>query len=526
MQGQGQSSAAIWTAFNNTTTASARLLKWALKIAWTRVTSTGGFATVGTSIVGGLDIVRGLDSVITKADQFIFFDETDRLISFDYERTLQEPLGGVAMAIANLVIENTDGRFTPNKNATIGTAILPNRPVQFYFGFDVEGKPTTIPLFKGLTLLPRESKTDSIVNLSCFDYMEFLNQYPLETAMYIDQRTDEIIEDILVTIGFGTSQYSLDIGLNTPGFVWFEKGETALNRIRKLCEAEEAVFYQDEGGILRFENRRKFVIAPYNTPVWDIEPDDIITWETEESTRIINRVIVTAKPREVAASTEIWRNGVEEQVKVGETKTIWANFDNPVTTFETLTATTDYLAYTGTGSTGSNYTASISIVVTNFTTSTKLEITNNGASLAYIPYLRLRGTPALITSEIKVVYEDNDSINKYQTQQLEIDNDYIDSDEFANYISRAIVRKYKEPRARLVLTVQGIPQLQIRDKVRVKDIDLGTYSEYRVMRIQGTLSDGLFIQKLYLRASDSLETDSAAVVGIATVDNIAEYVGI
>lgn len=526
MQGQGQSSAAIWTAFNNLTTAASRFLKWSLKIAWTRVTTNGGFAVVGSSIVGGTDIVRGLDTVITKSDQFLFFDETDRLIRFEYDRTLLEPLGGSAMAIANLVIENTDGRFTPNFNTTIGTAILPNRPIQFYFGFDISGKPTTLPLFKGLTLLPKESKTDSVVSLACFDYMEFLNQYPLESAIYTDQTTDQIIEDILISIGFGTAQYTLDTGLNTVGFAWFQKGETAGDRIRRLCEAEEGVFYQDEGGILKFENRRHFTVAPFNTSVWDLDPDDIITWETEDSTKIINRCIVKAKPREVSSTTEIWRDGVEESIKVGETKTIWANFDNPVTSFVAPTATTDYTAFTATGATGSNVTASVAVVATNFTTATKLEITNNHSALVYLPYLRLRGTPALVTSEITAIYEDNTSISKYQTQQLEIENDFIDTETFAVYMARAIVRKYKEPRARLVLTIQGIPQLQLRDKIRVKDIDTGVYTEYRVMRIQGILADGLFTQTLYVRVVDNLEGDAFAIVGVATVDNEGEFVGI
>lgn len=526
MQGSGQSSAAIWTAFNSTTTAAARVLTWVLKVAWTRVASATGFATVGSSIVGGLDIVKGLDSTITKADQFSFFDETERLIRFEYDRTLPEPAGGIVMAIANLSLENTDGRFTPDKNGTIGTAILPNRPLQFHFGFLVDGSPKTVPLFKGLTLQPKESKTDSILNLACFDFIQFLDGYPLESAIYIDQTSDQIIQDILITIGFGTGQYVLDTGLNTIGFAWFQKGETAGERIRKICEAEEAVFYQDEGGTMRFENRRHFSVAPYNTSVWDLEPDDIITWESDEASRIINRCIVTAKPREVASTSEIWRDGVEETIKVGETKDIWANYDNPVTSFVAPTATTDYLAYSETGSAGSNLTAFITVTATNFTTATKLTITNTGSAIAYIPYLRLRGTPALVTSEIQVVYEDETSINKYQTQQYEIENDFIDTEEFANYIARAIVRKYKEPRSRLVLNIQGIPQLQLRDKIRVKDLDLGTYKEYRVMRMQGILGDGLFTQTLYVREVDTLEADSFAIVGVATVDNEAEYVGI
>lgn len=135
MQGQTQSSESLWTAFNSMTTAYTRPLRWLLRIAWNRVTTSGSFATVGTSVVDGAHVVQGLDGIFTGSDLFDYFDETVRMVRAEYDRQIIEPLGGISKCIADIVIDNTDARFTPSVDSTIGTAILPNRPVQIALGF-------------------------------------------------------------------------------------------------------------------------------------------------------------------------------------------------------------------------------------------------------------------------------------------------------------------------------------------------------------------------------------------------------
>jgi len=526
MQGSGESSLSIWTAFDTITTASVRVLKHVVRVAWTRLQDAAAtFAVVGTSVVAGIDIVQGQDSVITKPDIFDYFDETSRAVQIEYEREVIEPLGGVALAQADVLFENTDLRFTPNQNATIGTALRPNRPVNIHVGFEVLGQSKTIVVFKGLSEQIKEDKVTRTARVHCYDYLSYLNQYPLETTVYTNQRSDQIIESILTTIGFGSSQYSLEEGLNTIPFAWFEKGDTAGERIRKICEAEEGFFYQDEQGILRFENRRHYSVAPYSSVVWTIDDDDILSWESDESTPIINRCIVNAEVREVQTSTEIWRDGTVEEVNPGATLTIWANFDNPITTLETITATTDYVANSASDGTGTTLTSNIAIVTTLFAKSVKLEITNNGAQNAYMTFLRLRGTPAIVTQEIRQIFQDDDSVNTYDEQQLEVQNDFVASSSFAYYLARAIVRKYKDPLKRVVITVRGIPQLQLKDKVTVYDRDLATDKDYRIMKIVGAMQPGEFEQRLYLREVTAGEADSWAIVGTTAVASETEFVG-
>ena len=49
--------------------------------------------------------------------------------------------------------------------------------------------------------------------------------------------SQQIIEDILSRAGVGSSNYALDQGLNTVGFAWFEKGQTA-GEIRKMYQRD------------------------------------------------------------------------------------------------------------------------------------------------------------------------------------------------------------------------------------------------------------------------------------------------
>jgi hypothetical protein len=489
------------------TTATFRPVRARLYISWLRAVDVNAYATVGTSIIGGTDIIQGVgDVAINESDAYYYYDETVRVLRLEYERHLIEPLGGTAIAMADVVLDNTDLKFTPNYNSTIGTAIEPNRPMKMFIGFEVQGQETLIPIIEALTLQPEENKSNRTVKLTAYDFMKALNEKPQETTIYVDQRSDEIIADILARAGVGSLNYQLDPGLNTIGFAWFEKGQTAGERIRKICEAEEAIFFQDEQGVLHFENRDKYSESPYNASVWTIEPDDIIEWQQEQSSEIINRAIVKGAPRSVKAEVEVWRDGVEEEVNgSGGQLIIWADFDDPVSSLTSPVSATDYEAHVGTGGTETNITSDVSITMDGFTKAAKLTITNNNASKAYINLLKLRGTPATVDYEIKEVYQDDDSIDKYNEYQREIENEFIDKKNFARNMAQDIVRRHKDPMNILRLTIRGIPQLQLRDWVRVKDQDLNTYFNYRVIGIQGRYEPGSFTQTLELRLIASNE---------------------
>lgn len=515
----------IQTAFDTMSTAGVRYLAFQLYVSWLRNITENAFGVVGTSTVGN-SLVRGDVNVVTPVDLFTFQDESENVISLEYDRAIDEPLGGISYSIANVTLDNTDKRFTPDFNSTIGTAILPNRPIKMMMGFVLSSTSKQVSVFKGLTSTVKENKELRQVEFSGFDYVSYLNDLTMDSAMYTDQRSDEIIEQVLIEAGLGSSQYSLDEGLNTIGYAWFSKEQTAGERIRQICEAEEGNFFQDEYGIIRFENRRKYNLSPYNSAVWTFNDNDILEWEQDNSVEIINKCIVKGSPRKAGDNTEIWRDGIVEGLEKGETKEIWATFENPCISLDDLVAGTDYTANTVSDGSGSDVSSSVTVSLDAFTDTAKLTIVNNSGSTCFITLLRIMGTPAVITSQVLQIYEDTDSVTKYNKRLLEIENDFIDNDSFAYYLARAIVTKYKSPLRQIRIRVRGIPHLQLKDKVSVYDRDLGEYKSYRVVQIQGIMSGGAFEQILRLREVTDYETDSWAVVGSSLVSSETEVVGI
>ncbi len=518
----------IATADRGEFTATTRHPKFKLRIAWNRsIDNTITFAVVDSSTVGGKDIVQGTQTVLTKPDLFNYTDETEKVIKIETERILEEPLGGIAYAQADITLDNNDKRFTPNISATVGTALFPNRPTKIYLGLKIRDVDKAVPNVYGLTKMPRENKSNRTLEIHIFDYLKFIDEFALESTMYEDQRSDEIVADILVNkVGFSTDQMVLATGLNKIPFAWFEKDTTAGQAIRKICEAEEAILYQDETGMLKFETRRKPREAPWNAAVYTINPEDILLWEELRDPIIINRCVVKGEPRTVQALDEIYRSGVIEEVPGNGSLEIWASFEDPVTLITDPVANTDYVANAASDGSGADMTSDISIVTTAFARNAKLVITNANSGAAHLTLLRLRGTPAEITNPIKKYFEDGASISKYDRHEIVIENDFINNESFAKYLAKTIVNKYSAPKKSLILTVPAIPTLQLRDIITVKDKDQGTTKEYRVMRIQANMFPAAYTQRITLREVYSEETDAWAIVDSTIVGDIDELVGI
>lgn len=451
-----------------------------VKASWLKVSDPSTvYAIVGSSVVNSPDLVRGESDIITNADLFTYMDESNYVMRLDYDRRIDEPRGGTSHAIADILLDNISRRFSPDYNATIGTALEARRPFKASIGLEAGGVDRFAQIIVGLTSTrPKLSRSNQVVEVQVYDYITFIDNAQLQSAIYENMRSDEIIEDILQGLGFGSSQYALDTGLNTIPFAWFDKDKSAGRRIRELCEAEEATFYQDENGVMRFENRNHYAQYPHQTVQRTIDPSDILSDEDDASTKIINRAIVTAKPRKVDSSaSEIWSYSTEElSIAHGQTATVWAAFYDseggqnvlPIKEITTPAANTDYTGNTLANGSGSDRTSSLSLVVTNFVESAKIQITNNhGSDTVYVTLLKLRGKAARVTQAIQAVVEDTDSINKYEAQEYTMNNDLIQTNVAAQLIATNLVEKYANPMSRRIIRIAGIPQLQLKDLLAV-----------------------------------------------------------
>ena len=104
-----------------------------VQVSWKKAyNSTYRAFTIGVSLIGGSDSIASTGVITSDWLNYDYLDETDYLISVEYERLLNMPLGGLTTAIANVELDNTTGRYTPRVAGGSGelfTAQLPRRPI-------------------------------------------------------------------------------------------------------------------------------------------------------------------------------------------------------------------------------------------------------------------------------------------------------------------------------------------------------------------------------------------------------------
>lgn len=326
-----------------------------------------------------------------------------------------------------------------------------------------------------------------------------------------------------------SSKYGIrlfDVGLQYIPVAWFASN-TALYEIKVACEAEGARFYADESGILRFENRQNYNLDPAKKKAqYGFNFDNIVDIEyTGDPNEIINKVIVKLKPRKIVAEKEIWRYGFTPQIAPGDTLTVWAEFLDPVPVtligLVTPVATTDYTANTLEDGTGTNKTAQVSIAISKFANSAKLEITNNDAGAVYVTLLKLRGTPAEEQDESRIIVEDAASIRKYGVKPsggYEIDNKYLADEDFAKTLAQQIIDWYKDLINRIILKNRAITALQLGDIISILNKRTGKFKIMRLIRSKSVLNRNGLNQELTSRAVLQFEQLNFFTIGTSEIE--------
>lgn len=437
---------------------------------------------------------------------FEFYDESDRTMQISYKRKLAEPLGAIQQSSLHLVFSNTDLHFTFGYDSNYGDYMYSNRPFEFRAGFKKDGLTTLTTLMYGMFETPNENKTNRTLEVVGIDAIEFLaDEYVQQTTVFQDVRSDVVIESLLEAVGFSSGRMDFDEGLNTIEFAVFEKGKKLINAIKEICEAEGATIYQDTDGRIAFRTRNNLPTTKVHSLGFDV-----ISWQQDRSTPIINRCEVYSNPREVITGQQFYTLDQPLQVLAGETEEFFVEFENPVTASTEET----YSANTNSTGTGTNLSSSFDVSITLFTNAMLVKVTNNGLVDGYLTLLQMTGSVALpiYKNGLQVVYEDEQSIEEFGLQEYKIESKYLDDLDFAKYLVQAIVEKYTSREAtnymdRIKVTIPAIPDLEINDVIEMDNPDTGEAENYRVMSIEGSMSQTSgFVNNLVLRRIRADET--------------------
>lgn len=504
----------VSNAFAERAQAAMRKLKWRAFMSFERnFDASIDFFTIGTSLIGGTDIIKGEGDVVQEWDKYDYQEVTDRIVMMQVTRSY-DPVSSVSLAMADVVLENHDDYLTPGRGSAIADYILPYRPMKLYMGFNEE----VIPQFTGITeKMPVINDKAKLAIFHGIGFLYSLFNRPLDESVMLENvSTDSALDTLLQLAGLTSNQYNLDTGFNLIAFVYFPKGTKLKDAITELMVAEMGRVYMDELGVIQFKNRQNYATSP----VYVFEKfKNIVDFKTKKQDDIYNVVEIKAKVREVQANQKFWELQKAIKIEAGTTVEIWADFDDPVTACDDpnyIVGATTSLFSVNTKEDGTGDVSAVDVTLdsgTLFAQSFKMVFDNAGSVSYYITAVELFATPAKVVKEIYVREEDAASIAKYDERVLTIENDFFNTEDIASSKAQILLADYATFGEVYEMEVKGTFALQLNDPISV-EID-GKYDIYVIRKIQNTMQNGKFTQLLTIQKKvfDNYFTIGESLVG-------------
>jgi hypothetical protein len=455
------------------------------------------FFTLDTSVLDGPDILSSLDAdVVQEWDKYLYTDFSDRVISMEITQDQTEPFS-IVQSMADVVLNNYDGYFTPNGGSPIDQYILPKRPMRLLMGFNG----TNLPQFIGLTeKMPELDKTSRTVTFHLIDFLTFIFDRPVnDTAILEDVTTAEILDFLFQDVGLLPSQYALDeTSFNRVKYFYVEKGERLGKIVGELMEAEQGRLFMDELGIIRFLSRQNY----NSNPVWMFDESRIVDYQISQVDDIINFVRIESDILGRFNDVPLWSAAQPIYVPAGEQVSVWSSYPDPVIDVTTPVSSdveieSSSFRATLESSGETDYSSVVLNSITNFSKSSLMVFENTGASNAYIVNLDLWGDA--IRTEDTIIVEESDaiSIENFDERRYELKTRYVQDNNSAISKAAILVDDYKDFGSILDVDVKGNPALQIGDVVTINS---DTYNgDFIITKIVQIVSENKYSQRIRVK---------------------------
>ncbi|MFA5999216.1 MAG: hypothetical protein WC747_04325 [Candidatus Babeliales bacterium] len=438
------------------------------------------YFTINQSRIGGPDILKSGGDFVTFFDKFRYDDATPFVTSISVQKNIGQYPYGIIMAQADVELDNTSKKFLPGFDTTVGSGTgLPNRPIKISIGIEDE----YLKLFTGYTSQPKATLNKRVVQMHAFDAFNYINGYRSTiSGAFQNAPLHNVIASGMYEMGFSASQFIIDKSLqqNIGYLATYDRKWGDI--FKDGTEAEQALMFVDENGIIRFWNRQHFTtfsgVAKFQLNYSKLSD---LQWQ---NTPIINDVIVKAKPRAVQAQQKIWEATSNIELPAGLDTEYFVDFADdfgplPTTSVSiprfitTASGSQSYYASNdqsdGSGDARSSYVSVLSAY--SFGTTYKLVFRNTFTSTIYLNQLVIYATPAKVTQVIEERYQDPTSIDAFgrnpsnNGEPITIENDLIQDKSTARSLAYTLVKEYKSPGKRYICPVarQSDPALQIGD---------------------------------------------------------------
>lgn len=443
-------------------------------IAWQKtINPTYSFFTINQSKIGGPDMIKGAGGSVTFFDKYQYSDESAALAGFKVTRKLSNLPWGVVMAQADITLNNGNNRYTPKYDPTIGNYILPDRPIKLSVGINGE----YVNVFTGYTELPRSSVKGRTTTITAWDALKFLSNKKSSLQAFVNTRADQIIIQLLQEQGFSAGQYNIESSLQQPIGYLMVTDKVLTDIFKELCEAEGALMFCDENGVIQFWNRLH--LNSNSTSRWTFNYGNMTTldWAT---TPIVNDAIVVAKPFKPVAFNKLWESGQTYTIPPNGTLNVFADFRDDVGNYPAISVVTpvniasavssSYQTNYDEDGTGSDAAGVVSLSsVYLFGERYRMTFANSSGVNVYLTKIQLYGTPAKIQVIDSKEQTDATSITNYginpdnNGEVVKVDNNLVQDVATANALAYIYVKQNSGPLQRLKANVFGVPHLQLGD---------------------------------------------------------------
>jgi hypothetical protein len=244
-------------------------------------------------------------------------------------------------------------------------------------------------------------------------------------------------------------------------------GASAVALATDVMNSAVGYLFGKNDGTVRYTNRQTWVSATSSSTLTE---SDIVEELVVPSSRanVYNEVRVTAHPKAVddTSDTVLWSSDSIIVVPQSATTTIWATYSDPDNANQLIGATdvqpvpvanTDYMANAAPTGLGTDLTADVTIAVTGFASTAKIEITNASATNAYLvnasgePFLQIKGRGVY---DFAPITAESYTAAAYADRTLTVDMPYQDDGNIAQGVADLLKSQWQS-------TTRKVESLQI-----------------------------------------------------------------
>jgi hypothetical protein len=325
------------------------------------------------------------------------YNEDDRCVGLEWERGrdtfLESNTNGIrfpSVGRATLTLDNHDGLYNsrntaspyygyiaPGHQARIGI-VTPNSPLSTQWRFTgrvADIRPTGW----------RNGYVDIVIE----DALQWLYDQDIDIDVQQSIRIDEAIDQVLTTAAW---PWPSDLSISSDSIPYWWASKKASSEIADLTASGIGYFSVLGDGTARFINRNEISPTIVNLTDDNTLNDPKISQPWENYKNIIR---VRWFPKQLQSSAVIWSDTTLPLLLAPSATYVTfgdytSNNQNVPALFAAVGAS-DYSANSASDGSGTDLTANFSVVLTDFGTSAKLVVTNNGAVQGYLTLLQITG---------------------------------------------------------------------------------------------------------------------------------------